>query len=361
MAILLLTLASATASAQPSAAEVQKKVDSVAAAELSGGPTAGISVLVAQRGTILVAKGYGLADIEQQTPTTERTVYRLGSLSKQFTAAALLKLVEQGKVSLDESIRTYLPNYPEAGNAVTVRHLLQHTSGLTNYTAQSDYWRHMNDDLPRTEVLEWFASKPPVYTPGTRYVYCNTGYFLLGLIIEKVSGESYEAFVQTNLLDPIGLKATYYDGGKRAIPEAARGYMRDAGKLVPCRPLNLELVAGAGAMASTALDVYAFHQGLRAGKVLSPEIYKLMITPPKLAGDEPSHYGMGFHVDQVGKHTVQRHGGLVFGFKSCYYYYPEEDLTIIILMNTEEAEYRPIQDAIVRLFLPDIPQDVVWE
>lgn len=358
---MLLTLASVQATAQPSEAEVQKKVDSVAAAELSGGPTAGLSVLVAQRGKVLVAKGYGLADLEKQTPATEKTVYRLGSLSKQFTAAALLKLVEQGKVSLDESIRTYLPEYPEAGQAVTVRHLLQHTSGLTNYTAQSDYWKHMNDDLPRTAVLEWFASKPPTYPPGSRYVYNNSGYFLVGMIIEKVSGESYNAFVQKNILDPIGLKATYYDGGKRAIPGEARGYMRDAGKLVPCRELNLELVSGAGAMASTVLDVYAFHQGLRAGKVLSPETYKLMITPPILKGEDLSHYGMGFHIDQVGNHTVQRHGGLVFGFKSCFYYYPEEDLTIIILMNTEESEYRPIQDAIVRLFLPDIPQNVVWE
>ena len=347
--------------AQSSAAEVQRKVDALAAQELSGGPTASLSVLVAQRGKVLVAKGYGVADLEQKTPSSEKTVYRLGSLSKQFTATALLTLVEQGKVKLDESIRTYLPEYPEAGQAVTVRHLMQHTSGLTNYTAQSDYWKHMNDDLPRAAVLDLFASKPPAFTPGDRYVYCNSGYFLAGMIIEKVSGESYGAYVQKAVLDPLGLKATYYVGGTTAVPNAARGYAREDGKLVPCRTLNLELVSGAGAMASTVLDVYALHTGLRAGKVLSEETYASMTTPAKLNGGQTSHYGMGYHVDQAGSHTVLRHGGLVFGFKTCYYYYPDEDLTIILLMNTEEAEYRPIQDAIVRLFISDIPQDFVWE
>lgn len=359
--ILLLVFPVEWALAQPSAADVQGAVDALAAKELSGGPTAGLSVLVAQHGKVLIAKGYGFADLERKTPATEKTVYRLGSLSKQFTAAALLTLVERGKVNLDESIRTYVPEYPEAGQAVRVRHLMNHTSGLTDYTAQSEYWKHMNDDLPRAAVLDFFASKPPAFTPGDRYVYCNSGYFLAGMIIEKVSGESYDAYVHKAVLEPLGLKTTYYAGGTVAIPNAARGYARTDGRLVPCRELNLELVSGAGAMASTVLDVYALHSGLRAGKVLSGETYSLMTTPAKLNGDRTSHYGMGYHVDQAGSHKVLRHGGLVFGYKTCYYYYPDEDLTIIILMNTEEAEYRPIQDAIVRLFISDIPQDFVWE
>jgi len=361
-ALALLLLATALrAAAQPSPAQVQRAVDAIASAELSGGPTAAISVLVAQRGQVLVAKGYGVADLDTDTPATEHSVYRLGSLSKQFTVAAILELVDQGQLWLDASVRTYLPEYPETGQAVTIRHLLQHTSGLSSYTAQSDYWRQMRDDLPRAAVLEWFAPKPPAYTPGERYVYSNSGYFLLGLIIERVSGESFGDFVQRNVLDPLGLKETYYDGSARAIPNRAKGYARDAGKIVPCRELNLELVFSAGAMASTVLDVYTFHKGLREGKLIPRDLYALMTAPAILNSGETSSYGMGYHIDYPGGHKVLRHGGLVFGFKTCYYYYPDEDLTIIILMNTEQAEYRPIQDAIVRLFLPDLPQNVVWE
>lgn len=354
-------LASGVAAAQPSKAKLERAVDKIAAQELSSGPTAGISILVAQRGEVLLAKGYGYADLDTKTPATEHTVFRLGSLSKQYTVAAILELMEQGQLSLDESIRTYLPDYPEAGQAVTVRHLLQHTSGLTNYTAQSDYWRQMRDDLPRAAVLEWFSAKAPVYTPGERYVYNNSGYFMLGLIIERVSGESFGSYVQRYVLDPLGLKETYYDGTPREIPNRATGYARDGEKIVPCRELNLELVFAAGAMASTVLDVYAFHKGLREGKLIPQDLYALMTAPAVLNDGSMSSYGMGYHIDYPGGHKVLRHGGLVFGFKTCYYYYPGEDLTIVILMNTEQAEYRPLQDAIVRLFLPDMPKNIVWE
>ncbi len=347
--------------AEPTADEVAHKVDELAADEIKTGPTAGISILVAREGKVLVAKGYGYADVENRVPATEHTVYRLGSLSKQFTAAATLELVDRGLVRLDESIRTYLPGYPAVGQPITVRHLLNHTSGLVSYTVQGEYWKRMNEDLPRSQVVSWFSTRELAYTPGERYVYCNSGYFVLGLIIEHASGETFAEFVQREILHPATLRETYYDDGKLVVPNAARGYSRADKKLVAARLLNMDLAFSAGAMASSVLDIYGFHRALREGKIITPESYAIMTSPAWLNGGDFTAYGMGFHVDDWGGHRVLRHGGLVFGFKTCYYYYPEQDLTVIILMNTEEAQYRPIQSAIARMFIPDLPAAVDYE
>jgi len=345
----------------PTPEELAAKVDQLAADEVANGPTAGISILVAHKGKVLVAKGYGFADVEKQVVATEHTVYRLGSLSKQFTATATMQLVDRGLIRLDESIRTYLTDYPAVGQPVTVRHLLNHTSGLVSYTAQSDYWKHMNEDLPHSAVVNWFSSRELAYTPGERYIYCNSGYFLLGLIIENTTGESFAEYVQREILEPARLRETYYDDSKKKIPNAAQGYAREDKKLVAPRELNMDLAYSAGAMASSVTDIYAFHQALRSGKLVTPESFAIMTWPAWLNGGDFTAYGMGFHVDDWGGHRVLRHGGLVFGFKTCYYYYPEQDLTVIILMNTEEAQYRPIQSAIARMFIPDLPAAIDYE
>ncbi len=357
----LIFFAANSAFAAPSAAELARKVDQLAADELATGPTAGISILVAHKGKVLLAKGYGYADVDKREPATEHTVYRLGSLSKQFTAVAVLELVDQGLIRLDESIRTYLPGYPEVGQPITPRHLLNHTSGLVSYTAQSEYWKHMNDDLPHSTVLGWFASRDLAYTPGDRYVYSNSGYFVLGLIIEQVTGESYAEYVQREILDPLKLRETYYDDGKKSVSNRALGYARDEKKIVPARELNMNLAYSVGGMASSVLDIYALHTALRAGKLITPESYAIMTSPAWLNNGDFSKYGMGFHVDTWDGLHVLRHGGLVFGFKTCYYYYPKQDLTVIILMNTEEAQYRPIQSAIARMFIPDLPAAIDYE
>jgi CubicO group peptidase (beta-lactamase class C family) len=272
-----------------------------------------------------------------------------------------MELVDQGRVNLDESIRTYLPEYPAVGQAVTVRHLLNHTCGIVSYTAQSEYWKRMNDDLSHETIASWFSARDLAYTPGDRYVYSNSGYFLLGLIIERVSGESFGEFVKREIVDPAGLHETQYDDGKKPIANAAKGYARDGGKLVPPRQLNIDLAFSAGAMTSSVMDIYAFHQALRAGKLVTPESYAIMTSPAWLNDGSFTAYGMGFHVDDWDGHHVLRHGGLVFGFKTCVYYYPEQDLTVVILMNTEEAQYRPIQSAIARMFIPDLPAAIDYE
>ncbi len=338
----------------PSREELEARADEVFGAAVGPATLAGASVLVGKGDEILLAKGYGFADIENDVAATEETIYRLGSLSKQFTAVAILQLAEKGTITLDESIRTYLPDYPEVGGPITVRHLLNHTSGLVSYTTQSEYWKHLNDDLPKERVLDWFASRELAFPPGHKYSYSNSGYFVLGLILERVTGESFGDYVKQHILDPLDLKSTYLDDGVVKIPNKAKGYERDAGKLVPCRPLNTRLAFSVGSMASNLIDLFTFHRALRNGKLVSPASYEAMTTPAWLDDGSFDKYGMAFHVEKWGKTRVLRHGGLIFGFKTCNYYYPDEDLTIIILMNTEEAEYRPLQAALARTFIPDL-------
>ena len=358
LVVALIVATSCVGQDPPTSSELEARADEVFGAIVGPATLAGAAVLVGRGDEILLAKGYGFADLENRVAATEHTIFRLGSLSKQFTAVAILQLVDQGTVKLEESIRRYLPNYPEVGEPITVRHLLNHTSGLVSYTAQSEYWKNMNEDLPKERVLEWFGERELAFPPGDHYSYSNSGYFVLGLIIERTSGQAFGDYVRQHILDPLKLKDTYYDGGDVEIPNKAKGYERDAGKLVPCRELNTRLAFSVGAMASNVLDLFTFHRALRAGRLITPESYAVMTTPAWLNDNTFTEYGMAFHVEKWGNTRVFRHGGLIFGFKTCNYYYPDEDLTIIILMNTEEAEYRPLQAALAKLFIPDLePED----
>ena len=361
IALLLVWIPLTPVFAAPSAKEVEAKAAELAANEIADGPAAGMSILVARKGKVLMAKGYGYADLENKVPATEHTVYRLGSLSKQFTATATMQLVDQGLVRLDDSIRKYLPEYPPAGQPITVRHLLNHTSGLVNYTSIGEYWKHVNDDVPHSAVLDWFTGRELISEPGATYSYCNTGYFLLGMIVERASGERFQDYVRENIFDPLKLKETNFYLRDERLKNEAHGYTRSDGKLVPARTLNPELIFSVGALASSVRDIYTFNRALRDGTLVTPESYAIMTSPAWLNDGEFTKYGMGFHVDDWGGHRALRHGGLVYGFKSCFYYYPEEDLTIIVMMNTESSEYRPIQAGIARLFIPDLGAGVDYE
>lgn len=342
-------------------ADIEGAVDRIVENAMEQGPISGLSVLVGLEGEVLVAKGYGFADLEHKVPATADTVYRLGSLSKQFTAAAVMQLADQGLIDLDRSIRRYLSDYPEVGEPITVRHLLNHTSGLVSYTAQSEYWRNMRQDLSHETVLSWFSERELAFTPGDRYVYSNSGYYLLGLIIESVTGDTFAEYVHRNLIDPLDLSETRYDDGLKLIPGRARGYERNDDNFFNARWLNMKLAYSAGAMTSSVLDLYRFHQALQDARIVSPEAYATMTTPAWLNDGTFSEYGMAFHVEQWGDRRVLRHGGLIFGFKTCYYHYPDEDLTIILLMNTEQALYRPIQARIARIFMPDLDISERWD
>ena len=205
---------------------IESAVDAVASEVIEKEQIVGLSIGVAKDGKQLLAKGYGLANVEFSVPATAETVYRIGSITKEFTAVAILLLAEDGKLNLDDPLSTFLPDYPSPGNAATIRQLLQHTSGIKDFTRLPEYRQQKPLEVGPEVVLKRFANLPLDFPSGTKYRYCNSGFFLLGLVIEKASGTSYREFVQRRILDPCELASTFCDSQGKIITGRASGYSR---------------------------------------------------------------------------------------------------------------------------------------
>jgi CubicO group peptidase (beta-lactamase class C family) len=328
-------------------------VDRVAAEALAAGEVAGFAVAVVENGRVRLARGYGFADLEQRTPVRADTVFRIGSVTKEFTAAAILLLAERGRLSLDDRLVKYFPEFPRA-DEVTIRQLLNHTSGISNYTAAAQFFPAVAPrDYTAADFVKVIAAADPLYdfTPGTSWSYSNSGYFLLGGVIERVSGQSYSAFLEANFFRPLGLRATKPDDLAEIVPGRAEGYDKD-----PDRPgafrnashLSMSVAAAAGAMRSTVGDLARWHEALLGGRVLKPESLALMTAPGRLAdgrlasaarpptpdGGPPSDYGLGIATSlREGRRGIG-HGGSINGFNSALQTFPDARTTIVLLTNT---------------------------
>jgi len=293
---------------------------------------AGASVLVMKEGKVLYAKGFGLANRELKVPNAPGLVYRIGSVTKQFTAAAILTLVEDGQVGLDEPVSRYLEGLPETWRAATVRQLLTHTSGIPSYTDQPEYGLHMREDLPGLKLLQTLVwTKPLDFAPGARWHYNNTGYYLLGLITEKVSGKSYEAYLQARFFGPLGMAHTRYGTETEFIPGMASGY--SGGKPAPY--LSMTQPYAAGSLVSTPEDLARWSLALHGGKVVKPDSLKLMTTPVKTSDGKEHPYGFGLMFRDSLGHRLVGHGGGVNGF-SCYVEAdPKAGTAAVVLHNTD--------------------------
>jgi CubicO group peptidase (beta-lactamase class C family) len=238
------------------------------------------SVLVADQGRVVLQKGYGLADRAAGTPNTPDTKFRIGSLTKQFTAALVLRLVEQGQLKLDGRVGDYLPDYPSAaGRALTLHQLLTHTAGLPEYTTQPAFAPVANTPQTPAQLVALFAKLPLDFAPGSRFRYSNSNYILLGAIIEKVTGKSYAQVFEALLARPAGLRATAYAPTEPADPRRAAGYQPTPNGLVPAPPINMSTPYAAGAITSTVTDLYRWHEVLLGTKVLSAASQRLLFTP----------------------------------------------------------------------------------
>src|SRR5262245_9217427 len=295
----------------PDTRALVRYVDSVATAAVTEHRTAGVSVAVVKNGHTVLAKGYGFADLENDVPATAATVYRIGSVTKQFTSAAIMRLVEQGKVSLDDTLQKFLPNFPTQGNRVTVRHLLNHTSGIKSYTSLGPKWQRVNRlDLAQDSLVAMFANEPFDFKPGDAWLYDNSGYFLLGMIIEKLTGKSYGQYLQDELFTPLGLKSTIYCDQAPLIKHRAQGYAsKPDGSFINAEPLSMTQPDAAGSLCSTVTDLAAWTLALSSGKVVSPASYKLMTTPGTLNDGKPLSYGFGLGVGAMGGHRQISHNG----------------------------------------------------
>jgi CubicO group peptidase (beta-lactamase class C family) len=334
-------------------------VDSVANAAVAEHRTAGVSVAEVKNGRTILAKGYGFADLENDVPATAETVYRIGSITKQFTSAAIMRLVEQGKLSLDDTLQKFLPNFPTQGNRVTVRHLLNHTSGIKSYTSLGPRWaRVIRLDLAPDSVVALFANEPFDFKPGDAWAYDNSGYFLLGMIIEKVSGKPYGQYVKDELFTPLGLESTIYCDQAPLIKHRAQGYApQPGGGFINAEPLSMTQPYAAGSLCSTVTDLAAWTLALSSGKVVSPASYKMMTTPLTLNDGKPLTYGFGLGIGTLGGHRQVSHNGGINGFISELHHYPDDSLVTVVLTNTGALAAVQLERLIARraLGIKDLP------
>jgi len=333
----------------PTDAAITAAADKLAAEALSETGAAGLSVAVARNGKVILTKGYGLAEVEHDAKADGDSMFRMGSITKQFTAAAIMRLVEQGRISLDDPITKHLPGYNTQRREITVRHLLTNTSGIKSYT---ELERVMVDEPEREfehqEMLDMVQDEPLAFEPGTRSAYCNTGYYLLGMIVEKVSGKDYCEYLQDEFFGPLGLTHTRCDSNTEIIKGRAQGYTVEGGKLVNDRGLATGTPFAAGMLLASAHDLVVWADALAAGKVVSHASYKLMSTPFKLADGGPNDYGFGLIIDSLDGHARIQHGGDIFGFNSMLARFPDDGVTVAVISNSRAISSTRLAEALSR-------------
>ncbi|MEO7964538.1 MAG: serine hydrolase domain-containing protein, partial [Gemmatimonadaceae bacterium] len=317
-----------------SKASIQKSVDSVAASYLKDKKAAGMSIAVLRGADTLVMKGYGYADLELDVPTPPRAVYEIGSVTKQFTAASILMLRDQGKLDLDDEITKYLPTYPTQGHKITVRRLLDHTSGIKGYTELPKFGTIMTRHLPKDSLVALFSGEKFDFPTGDRMIYNNSAYFLAGMIIEKVSGMSYGDFVKKNLFDKAGMADSRYCSETAIIKRKAHGYDMGPNGLQNKGFVDHTYPFSAGSLCSTVGDLASWNRALHKGKILSAKSYTDITTPGVLNDGTKLRYTKGLAIHENHGHHVIEHGGGINGFLSASDYFDQDDLVVIVLVNS---------------------------
>ncbi len=304
------------------------------------------AVLIARNGKPVFRKGFGLANREWNIPNDPETKFRIGSITKQFTATAILQLAEVGKLSIDDPVSKYYTDAPAAWSGITIRHLLTHTSGIPSYTDAPHFFDEgARSDRTPEEIIKLMVDKPLAFTPGSKFTYDNGGYVILGYIIEKVSGEHYAEYVQHHIFDPLGMTSTGYDVSATIIPKRAAGYSLDKGTFTNTPYLSMTEPFSAGSLYSTVGDLLIWDQALNAGKPLKPASLQAMFT------DYGHGYGFGWLIDEFFGHQRFFHGGDINGFVGRFDRYPKEGLTVVVLSNDGGAPVGGIGDNLGAIYL----------
>jgi CubicO group peptidase (beta-lactamase class C family) len=285
------------------------------------------SVLVAKGTEVVLNKGYGSANLEWDVPNSPATKFRLGSITKQFTAASILLLQERGKLNVQDPVKKYLADAPAAWDKITIYHVLTHTSGIPSFTSFPEYAKWEPFATTAAEEVAWFRDRPLDFAPGEKWSYSNSGYVLLGYLIEKITGGSYEKFVRENIFTPLDMKDSGYDLNSAVIARRATGYTAGKNGLENAGFVNMTIPFAAGALYSTTEDLLKWEQGLFGGKLLSAASLKTMTTPFK------NDYACGLSVETKDGRKVIEHGGGIEGFNTQLTYYPDDKLTVVVLAN----------------------------
>ena len=325
-----------TATAQPKTNEDQQlsnAIDKIIEEDYQAdGP--GVAVLVAKNGNILYHKGVGMANLELGVPMKADMIFRIGSITKQFTAVAILQLMEQGKLSLEDEITKFIPDYPTHNHKITIHHLLTHTSGIASYTGMKDWTPEvMKKDFTPLEMIDFFKDQPMDFEPGEEWRYSNSGYFLLGYIIEKVSGQTYEDYVREHLFEPAGMVNSLYGNDINIIMNRAYGYQQGEHGYENANFLSMTQPYAAGSLMSTVEDMFRWNRALISGKLLSEESLALAWTNYTLNNGSIINYGYGWMPGDVQGSPMIAHGGGINGFMTHEAYFPDEDLFVVLFLN----------------------------
>lgn len=330
---------SAQTASLPTNEQVATKVDEYMKAVLEVDGFSG-TILVARNGKPIVSKGYGQANIELNVPNTPDAVFRLGSITKQFTGMAIAMLQQSGKLSVSDPICKYFSECPEIWKPITVNHLLRHSSGITNYTAFPDFAKTTIIPITTAEMAERLRKEPLEFVPGEKMSYSNSGYFLLGIIIENVSGKPYADFLQENIFTPLGMEQTGYDDPVRIIMNRASGYQKRSGKIVNASYMDMSVPYAAGSLYSTTGDLLKWDQALYTERLVSRKTLEEIFRPEK--GD--TGYTYGWNVGKRYGRLSVSHGGGIYGFATHIARYPDDRVTVIVLSNIQSAPAGPISN-----------------
>lgn len=328
------------------------KIDDFVTPEMGKRHVPGVSIAVVKDGKVVLARGYGLANVELSVPASADTVYELASVTKQFTATGVMMLVEEGKISLDDRIDKHLDNLPAAWSGVTVRHLLTHTSGIKSYTSIPEVTKSWRNDISQAEMLKLVAGYPLDFPPGDKWSYDNTGYYLLGMLIEKVSGQKYGDFLKQRIFEPIGMASTRLNDAAAIIKNRACGYswtgkeFRNAEFVSPTQPF------AAGALVSTVNDMAKWDIALNGDKLLKRSSLKQMWTPVKLNDGKTAPYGFGWSIGDRSGHKVIGHGGGIPGFSTQISRFVDDRLSVIVLANCDGGSADALANGIAGLYVP---------
>jgi CubicO group peptidase (beta-lactamase class C family) len=317
---------------------VEPRLDRILAQATEEGGKPGIAVAIQRGSEVIYSKGFGYADVEHRTAVTPDTVFPIGSITKTMTGLAIAQLSAAGKVDLDAPAGKYVPGLPPPARDAVIRHLLNHTSGLVNYIELPEFPRGAERPVTRAEVLGWFAAKPLQFEPGTRYNYTNSGTFLLGLVIEHVTGQSYDEYVQQKIFAPFGMQHTSTADWRTLVNHRAHGYQRGRTGLVNAPRYDPLIAFSAGSVLSTTGDMLKYRTGVFAGSMTPPAVRERLHQLDRLRDGTLVPYSLGclVHVSLDGHRRIM-HSGDIFGFSAHYSYYPDDDTTIVVLTNSDSG------------------------
>jgi len=321
---------------------------------LDGKVAPGVAILVSKDGNIIYQNGFGYADIEKKQVVKPDTKFRIGSITKQFTASAILRLQEEGKISVTDKLSKFIPDFPR-GNEVTIHHLLTHTSGIHSYTAKPDFGDKVTAPITEEALIASFKNDPFDFSPGEKWQYNNSGYFLLGYIIRKVTGKPYGDYLKETFFDPLHMKNTGIHTAALQLEKEAKGYTKENNQY---KPVNWDMswAGGAGAIYSTVEDLNTWNDAVFSGKVINEKSLKEAFTPALLNdGKKPDNaaYGYGWQFGNYRGEDIIQHGGGLQGFISQLARYPEENVTVAILTNVTPSEVNLSSDVIAEFILWD--------